>query len=33
VAALQSLPDGSTRLWLIGDDTQGTVWEYTTLKL
>jgi hypothetical protein len=26
-------PDGSTRLWVIGEDAQEAVYEYTTLKL
>lgn len=33
LAALQRQPDGSTRLWLVGYSSQGTAYEYTTVKL
>jgi hypothetical protein len=33
LATLQPQPDGSTRLWLSGGDTQGAVVEYATLRL
>lgn len=31
-ATLQSQPSGAMRVWLVGDNGQGTIYEYTTLK-